>query len=288
MNTNELLLERLLKLYPYKVVKNEFDIKGGTQNDKLPEVVASNSPVIVRDFAIEHASLTRQHVYIYKLDKNFDRNKFIEKDFPIEIKKEIVANPSYTFTCFPIVKYEVLLTNPVENDEIHFYQPVVITVQGKFLIIHVTIMEKQLSHYVDSKRKVMELGKKNSEPEIVNSILKFFDQTYTVQICDINKGIKKLWKEDIIDSKYAKWKKDRSTSTESMDEEFTLKVQYPELYASLLNSPLGRTVFKYLKDDNEFCSHFTADPSQGQVTIPIFPESLNQTRNVINSIISNN
>lgn len=59
-------------------------------------------------------------------------------------------------------------------------------------------------------------------------------------------------------------------------------------YQSLINAPLKKMIFKYLKDDELFPSHFAIDPSQGLISIPIFTINCEQAAYVTESIISSN
>ncbi len=82
--------------------------------------------------------------------------------------------------------------------------------------------------------------------------------------------------------------KNRSTTTETMDESYTLKSQYPEVFQTIINAPLNKTIFKYLNDDELLPEHFTIDPSVGLISLPTFPKQLNQHQNVVREILSNN
>jgi len=142
------------------------------------------------------------------------------------------------------------------------------------------------SHFADN-RAVVKVDKVNDESIVIETINQHFNGLMP-SVCDLNRGIKHLWDDDIVDSKYAKWKKNRSTTTETMDENYTLKNQYPVIYQDLINSPLRKMIFKYLPDDEQLPDHFTIDPGNGQISIPLYPNNENQNKNVVTEIISNN
>lgn len=288
MNTLNQLLTRLLRLYPVRLIKEFFHIEGMAQDEAIQQIIQGNTEDGVKNFSLNNIDSSKQHVYLYSLDGDFNRNNFVVDDFPLPIIREDVHDGKYTFLCLPLVNFNAVVTNPFEEIEVNFFQPIKVTVKGRSLIIHATILEKNLNYQFDNNRRVLDVVKSNDENESIENIVGFFRENYTVEICDFNRGIKHLWETDVIDSKYVKWKKPRSVTTESMDEEFTVKTQYPDVYASLIISPLNKTIFKYLLDNDDFCSHFTADPTKGLLSFSLYPENLNQIQNVITEILSNN
>jgi hypothetical protein len=288
MNSSADLLQRLLKLYPVKIVKGQFDVDSTTQAEQLPEITSKYSEQSIVDFAIDNIGYTKQHTYIYRLDSNFNKTGFVRSSFPLEVKKAFIEGGNFIIICFPIVEYDIALLDPYREVTIQFYQPTRITVNDRTVVVQTTIMEKKPVHYFSADIKAVELRKRNDEDNFIGDILTYFSLSHRVEVCDINRGIKKLWEDDIIDSKHVRFKKATSMTTEAMDEGYTVKVQYPDIYTQITTSPLSKTVFKYLKDDDEFSRLFVADPSLGQLSMAIFPEHPNQTWNVINEILRNN
>ncbi|WP_239786172.1 hypothetical protein, partial [Tenacibaculum finnmarkense] len=168
-----------------------------------------------------------------------------------------------------------------------FKQPFVILINKSHIVFYATILEKNMNAQVDKRRSVLKVEKKNDEDVVIESICKYF-RSFSPYCCDLNKGIKFLWNNDVIDSKYASWKKSKSTTTETMDEDYTLKSQYPDAFKDLMNSPLKKTVFKYLLKDEDFPDHFTIEPSVGKISFPLYPKNEKQSKNVVTKIISNN
>lgn len=281
LNTKRQLLSRLVGLFPVKVIKEHFkaDVK---------EVAATLPEKDVIGYCFASLSHTKQHIYIYDLNKKFNPNTFKQAEFPLEILSSKSDAVSHTFTCNKIVSFNVILKNPYSESNIKFYQPITVKLTSKHLIIQATILEKSIASYypdqtvIDSKREV-------SEQETVDEIRKFFENSsYVVSYCDLNKGIKSMWDADLIDSRAVKYKKNKSTSTESMDEGHTVKKVYPDVYKELMKHPLNKTLFFYLKEDEFLVDHFTADPSWGMLSIALFPKNPNQINNVIEKILSSN
>lgn len=279
MNTSKKLLERLVKLFPVKVVKDYF-------NTTIEDVM--NKPeTAVKNFCFANLNSTKQHIYIYNIDKKFNVNTYDENNFPVKVYSKTIDTINSSFICYQLIEFTVTLIEPYETKTIQFYQPILVNFIKKHLVIQITILEKNINTYFGG-RVVVKSVRDISEEDIINNIRHYFDAEYTTRICDINKGIKTMWKNDLIDSRHVKWKKNKSTATEVMDENYTLKQQYPDVYNDLVKAPLNKTVFKYLKEDDVLVDHFTTEPTYGELSVPIFPKTPNQISNVISQILSSN
>ena len=103
---------------------------------------------------------------------------------------------------------------------------------------------------------------------------------------DLNKGIKKLWADGYIESIRSRFKKQYSTSSETMDEERGIKEHYPDLYAIMQEAPLYTTLFE-VNDEENSVGIFSADPSHGIMGFTSYSER-GDTDAIIEKIISNN
>lgn len=287
MNTETDLLTRLLRLFPVQFIKQTFNVTGSNQSEIIESIIQQNTPAGIRNFAMRNFNSTKQHIYIFSLNKAFNRNSFDTANFPISIHEETVNNGLYEFRCLPIINFNTIVI-PFEEAVIEYVQPMIFKFDGKKLIIQCTILEKNLNFIFGDGRRIVDVKKSPDEAEIIASVIDFLTNNYEVNILDLNRGVKYLWDNDFIDSKYAKWKKDCSAATETMDEGYTLKTQYPDVYNNLMSSPLNKTIFKYLREDRLFCNHFTVDATKGQLSVPLFPDTDDQIKNIINEILTNN
>jgi hypothetical protein len=286
MNSNLNLLKRLIKLYPVKLLKDEFGTKSVSEQ-LYDDIIGTINPSLIHDFAYTNIDFTKQHVYIFYLSSVYAHRHFNSTTFPFPILHQNTQAASLSLIISPLVDFRVVLNNPFEEQIIKFHQPCIIILSGRHLIIKTTILEKNIGTYFPGNRKVLDAIKEHGEDETIRGIITYF-ANLNPSVCDLNRGIKFLWANDSIDSKYAKWKKNRSTSTEAMDENYTLKSQYPDVYHNIISSPIGKTIFKYLIEDERFPDHFTCDPTNGELSVPLYPKNLNQIQNVINEILSNN
>ena len=100
--------------------------------------------------------------------------------------------------------------------------------------------------------------------------------------------MKILWGDDEIDCHKIQWRDFASANIKTMNGALTFKQQFPDEYAKIIDEPIGKTTWKYLRDDELICERFTANPNLGHIGIPRFPKLPNQVNNVISKILTNN
>lgn len=289
MNSKSELFKRLLKLFPVKSLKENFALDVRTQDEMVNEIVKSGTQETIFNFVAQNINLAKQHIYIFNHNfgndyKNIESNFIPYKSYRKEVKKDEI-----NFVYFHNLPFTAVVTNPLETTDINFYWPFKVTIDRKNLFIQFIILEKNINSYFPADRKVVHAEKQLEEDQIVEGIVNHLKVKNKISVCDLNKGIKKLWEQDLIDSKYVKYKKSKSTTTEAMDESFTVKKQYPEVYKELVNAPLNKTIFQVIDDVNEeYCNHFSIDPNEGKISIPTFPKNIIHIDNVVRKIIQHN
>ena len=286
MNTERDLTKRLIKLFPVKLLKEHFNSEQVSE-DLFNDILNKNIKSVIDAFAYVNLENTKQHIYVFDLGFSINRQNLNLSAFPIPIIKQSTINQETIIIISPIVDFRVILSDPFEEVILKFHQPIQIVLKDTHMICYATILEKNMSSHFTDNRRVLNVEKVNDESFILEQICNHFS-ILNPSPCDLNKGIKYLWANDYVDSKYAKWKKDKSTTTETMDENYTLKTHYPDVYQGLINAPLKKMIFKYIKDDKLFPEHFTIDPSVGEISIPLFSNHINQNQNVVREILSNN
>jgi hypothetical protein len=279
------LKKRLLHLFPVKTIKEFFQKKGGSED--IIEGLSNNPINPLIDFALQNYKYTRQNIFLFTIDHNFNRAS-IGADFPLTIEKETHIGNEYTFACFPKTTFSVYLSNPTDKEDLVFYQPVFIRCYGKNLVVHFTKMEKSIASYYNEQREAKKASVKNAQDIILKSIVDYFATNYTVVITDFNKGIKAIWAADDIDCHKIQSKNAHSVRVETMDGVLTYKVKYPLEYNAIILTPLRSAQWKYLRDDSYICDGFTADPGAGEISITSFPKHINQVTNVIDKILASN
>jgi hypothetical protein len=148
-------------------------------------------------------------------------------------------------------------------------------------------MEKNLRSYFPD-RNILTAKKSIDEQGMVNLILNDINPYGVLSPMDLNKGIKELWKQDTIDALEVQYLRDKSTTKETMHENYTFKRQYPEEYQKAIRAPLLKAIFKFLTKDKSYSSHFVIEPIFGKITFPTFPKDRECNQNVIKKIIEFN
>ncbi|HSZ72886.1 MAG TPA: hypothetical protein VK750_09425 [Cytophagaceae bacterium] len=289
MNGVSNLHTRLLKLYPVKTLKDHFDLPGKS-SEVIEGILNQFKAKDIHEFSALNIDYTRQHVYIFNIEKSFKASSFNTTNFPLRVIQQTNTTSDYSIVCLPEIEFKISVIRPFEERILKFYQPLKISVINSHLIVQITTLEKNLSDHCEVGKKVVETTRVNDENYLLDSIKSvFINQGYNITKCDLHKGIKKLWDDNIIDSKYLKTKNSKSTNTVAMDENYTVREVYPQEYNQIKNNPILKTLFRYKgKNVDYFCDSFSIDPSQGHLSVTSFPESVHQIKNIINEILKNN
>lgn len=290
MNSNVGLSKRILSLFPVKAIKDHFvNAHGTTQGVLIADIASKYPPKDISKFALDNINISKQHIYIFELNKKFKVSDIDVGAFPVKIEFQSHTASEVHFLCLPKVKYSVITTLPTYlQSELHFLQPLLVRFTGKYLIFQATILEKNIEHYFVNMGKVFVADKLNEEEKFIGEILKYLQQSHTITTCDLHKGVKYLWDNNVIDSMSVRYRKSKSSSSEVMDEGYTVKQQYPDIFATLMSSPLNKTIFKYLRADNKLCRHFSVEPKLGNMSVAIYPDDANQIKETIDEILQNN
>lgn len=286
MNSQRDLYKRLLRLFPIQHVREYFNETG--RQDDVNDSITGKSGYIsaVRTFAETHFSYTKQDIYIlHNPRRNFP--DFDVSDFPVEVLNDVTANGERKLFCLPKITYTLLLlTEPPSKADVSFFQPLQITIRGRIVIISFTKLKRDVEIlFPSTTAKVAAVN--TDESKILSDITEFL-QPLGSEVCDINRGVKDLWHNDIIDCQKLIRKDTHSTETSNMDGELTFKQRYPERYEEVRYLNLNKTHFKYLLEDELFCEKFITDPSLGYISIHRSPKTVNQVYNVITAILAAN
>ncbi len=289
MNDIKAIIYRLLKLFPVAIIKENFETRSKVQNDILTEISEYYSSQKVFDFITSNLNYSKQHIYLFHNPMEF--SKAMQYDFlsASRILRDSVDGKNIDYLFVDQV-YDIITdsTNGIEKLELRFKQPLMIEISSNFIILKLTILERNPSSYL-SDYDVIKYKRRLDDNELVDSFKEHFLMKFntTLNHVDINKGIKYLWNSNMIDAVFVKYKREKSISTEVMDESYTFKQQYPIQFNEVLQSPLKKHGFRFLTDHDVYCD-FSADPSNGTVSIHKYPTNKNQIENVIREIIRNN
>lgn len=284
MNSEASLLSRLLKGFPVKIIKEEFDITGLTQSEAIDGIVTTNSRDIILNFVHNNFNYLRQHVYVFDLNRTLPtnwrpvpRNLFSENTFKGYQVSNLIFN----------VKYNLINVETGDKPELIFLLPVQVWVKNRKIIIKINTLERNANDYFEDR--VFLRSRDIDDDAIILGIKNSLPAGTTFVSCDLNRGIKSLLEDDFIDLRYVKFKKSSSTATETMDEEFTLKNKYPDLYREIIATPLEKTVVKLITDAADtLISHFNIEAGKGRMAFVKFPKTNDALPELIELILSAN
>ncbi|KQS34019.1 hypothetical protein [Dyadobacter sp. Leaf189] len=286
MNTARDISDRLLRLYPVAVVKEHFNKAHQGQDHLLREIVAENATSVIDAFALDQTDRTKEHVYIYECrgvprfdlselgkeapDRTSEVAGFTVNKYLLEVDSEILVKEKKEF---------VTLTNK---------WPVSIYFKRGIVILRITILDRYIKYFGNAN--VVNLGQGFSESSIRDVVVKsLFSNNSNPVPLDITKGVKELLKKDLIDATNIKFKKDKSTSTEALDEEHTLKVAMPDVYDDMMGRPIEKTVFKFLgNQDDQYPNHFRVEPQKGEISFSLYATDTDAHTAAIKLILENN
>lgn len=285
MNNERQLNERLLGLFPTVKLKEVFAAKGKKES-VLEEVAAKQDSVALNDFVCAYFGLTRQHVFLRKCrEANPKATAGKLSGLGKSLKSVHSETESVVFKLLTL-RYEVYLNDPVEIASIEFLWPVKFVVQKERVCIHMTIMEKKIASYFDAKRHPTLATRGLDDCAVLLQVEEAMGGPSSgLEVLDINKGTKALWENGRIDAMSSRWKKSKSTTSETMDQGYLLKRDHPEAYKALKNAPLLKTAFKVLSPGEDFPEHFAADPQQGELIFSTFSENQRTVENVVREVL---
>ena len=265
---------RLLELFPAADLRSVFQAKG-TKTEICFATAANNDDETIKrigEFVDNHFSCCKQHVYV------FSHEEAVALPDTIVDGERILQDGKHA-VYLSRVNYAVMLRNPAEETTLEFLWPIKLELSDKYLVVRFIVLEKNASSYFD--RPTYVAGKSLTEKTVLSGI-----QTAALSPADLNKGVKKLWEDNYLESTRSDFKKQFSTSSERMDEEKGIKEHYPELYAIMQEAPLYTTIFE-VNDEKNTVDSFSADPSHGIIGFTSY-SAKGDTDAIIDRIISNN
>jgi len=287
---NKKVLARLLRLYPVDALRATWEIKGHPPKDDFVEIVAGNvKEDEIAEFCRAHHGRTKQRVILF--DNNADAitgfgNPLLHGQEPRFIRR--TSNDLDEFYLVEFIYKAVVGGPPWTETSIEFAWPVGIAVDAKHVRFTFTVIEKNISTYLDGDLRAVGVRKEMNEDTIIGMLIGGLDAPDMIAPLDINKGVKTLWANGCFDSDSTRFKGAKSTSTETMDEKFLLKRDLPEEYAKAMKAPLLKTVFETLKPELKYPPQFTVDPTAGELVVTRYSDAGNEVDNVVRAILAAN
>jgi hypothetical protein len=284
INSSLEINKRLVKVFSVSALKEVFNLNEykERQAELVERIIETYSVAIINQTVFNNFSLLKQHVYLFDFlgtiaDSWLDNHPYFHS------KNKISNSHSIYNLLFPVtIEFFNKTTRNIQN--IEFIIPVQINKKNTKLIIHINILERDVSTIIGDK--VISTTRDFNDDTILNSIVQSANPARLTK-SDLNRGIKKLWEDDEVDAFKVKFKKSKSTSMEVMDEDKLLKKDIPTVYNELIRNPLIQTTFKVLKRNN-LLNYFVVDPTKGVFYFSIYPQHHNGINDLIDLVLTNN
>lgn len=270
--------KRLLELFPVKSLRKTFQSKGAKDEICSAAAADPHPPQIkkIAEFVDNQFTCCKQHVYVFLAEENTTLPAAVMEG------EKILEGPVHDGCSHALytsrVTYDIVLRDPLGETTLDFLWPIKIELRPLYLIVRFVVLQKNASSYFDCPIYVA--GKNLDEKSILGDIIG------GLKPADINKGIKKLWSDGVIDSTRGLFKKPHSTTEEIMDEEMGIKANNPDLYAIMQESPLYTSLFEVADAQNSI-REFSTDPSRGLIGFSSYSEQ-GDADGIVEQIISNN
>ncbi len=233
INSSVEINKRLIKVFSVSALKEVFNLNEykEKQAELVERVIETTSVTIINQTVFNNFSLLKQHVYLFDFlgiiaDSWLDNHPYFHS------KNKISSSHSVYNLLFPVtIEFFNKTSRTIQN--IQFIIPVQINKKNTKLIIHINILERDVSAIIEDK--VISTTRDFNDDTILNSIIQSANPARLTK-SDLNRGIKKLWENDEVDAFKVKFKKSKSTSMEIMDEDKLLKRDMPAVYNELIKT----------------------------------------------------
>ena len=281
--------ERLLNLFPANAIRSAWSLGNVTKERAVEQLVRTASTQDANAFAFDNFPLTKQHAHLFLPSSALDPSASLNPitDETIVSRREQDGETQYFYLLD--LKFEAVFLDTLERQYLEFKWPILVVVRPHLLRVKFTTIERDLRSYFPDAGRVTFSRRSVDEKTILKIIQdELLHSNIRLAALDINKGVKALWAQGYIDSQDARWKKQRSTTTETMDERFFLKRDLPEVYETVRRSPLLKAQFQFMRDQDQFVSHFVVEASGGILRFPTYGNRRENTLNVIAKILELN
>lgn len=279
-------LERLLGLYSVQKLSNHFGSQERTKEGIIRDVVERYSRRDIVNFARQYHTTTKHHVEIYEHDRlNLSRLPSDPLGLPSLEVQESSSSERVWFYLVDLT-YTVYLRDPLENTTADFLWPVRVRCTPTVLELAFTVIEKDLSTRFPKARIVRTM--KVIDEKQISSMLRAGLDLPGSRVADLNRGIKSLWEDGMIDGAAALFKQALGSTRHSMDNQGLLRKDDEPRYREMLDKPLFNCAFKWTGGGEVSLDHFGAEPTQGKLSFGTYSDLNTGADYVVREILRRN
>jgi hypothetical protein len=279
-------LRRLLSLYSTQKLSHHFQSQRKTKDSMIQEIIETYTPEDIYNFAYTQHATTKHHLHLLSHETSRLAELSTDPlDLPALARSERTASQVSWFYLLE-VEYEVVLREPLEVTTVTFPWPVFIRCTPNLLMLRFTILEPSMASRFDSGR-IVKATKRLDEAALQATALRSLDLANVAPL-DLNRGVKSLWVEGMIDAPKIQWKKARATTRQTMDGTYLVKRDDPDLYQELTDKPLFEALFSWTGGGNLSLEHFTVDATGGTLRFSTFSDLDTGAEYVVREILERN
>lgn len=279
MNSTSELYKRMLESFPVSLLKFHFQCDG-TKNDVIEYIVKTIPLNKIDEFVCSGFGHLHQRIFIREV-----KNRSLLKQ-PVIMSDQLLdrdtQNSGVTWFYLHKAFFHYYDTKSDTKEVLEFLVPVKIRHKGIKLIVSINTFARDIKTYFDYP--VFPLPSYKIEDVVFNDIRSNCSQV--ILKLDLNKGIKYLWENDVIDGLDVKHRQSKSIRSDRMDENYTYKISYPNDWKDLMQTPIQKTKFKLIK--NSGLRYFECNPSTGFIGLTIHPDNDTELNDLLDLILKHN
>lgn len=267
-------LRRMLELFPATVLREQFG--AGDKTDICDAAATRRDNGQLATFLGRNFGRCKQHVFVLG-DSTLD--------VPISIAFEdadlVAMDPEARSIFLAKVSYTVYVKDPFEAVSVNFLWPIRVEKRKGFQVVSFIVLERDPRPFAN--RSVITAVRHVDEKQTVRALndLGFLP-------VDLNKGVKALWAQDLMDAFRVRFKKPFSTATEVMDEELGIKQTNPQLYEEVQRLPLFDTLFRVRPSRDSSVRSFNVNPTTGKIAFTSYTDDAGDTDELVTAILAAN
>lgn len=287
LNLGQERLERLLDLYSVQKLSHHFTTKERTKDSLIRKILESSSQEDIVNFARHYHATTKHHIHLFDFpgavadsmpDDPLDGLPYLEWSEKKSERRE--------WFYLLLLSYNVYLREPVEMVKAEFVWPVHIACTKNSMQIRFTIMEKNMPARFPPARIIK--SEKVLDERLLTKRVQQSQVFASLSPTDLNRGIKSMWNDQLIDAPSVQWKKARSTTRQVMDGDYLVRRDDIALYNDIVDKPLMAATYKWTGDKQLSIDHFSADASSGQLTFRTYSDEDTGAAYVVREILERN
>jgi len=278
-------VSNMLQLFPKRDLKEEWPNYEDNKEEMAVNIASNCDFGDIASFVDSNIHHCRQYVHFFS--HNIDTDNLPDTVLPPSSPiRRSTGSEKNTYLYILETNYTVHLINPYSKVLVEFLWPVKVNVTSDHLYIKfVKLVKNMRSRFGD--RYLTTEGRSLDRSSLVGSLGFQMQSKGGIQTLDINKGIKSLMDDHIIDGKRVKVRRSRSTRTESMDQQYTLKSDLSEdEYEEIQDNPVLNSRFKVSEYGIDI-EKFSCNPTEGIINFHRYSEG-SDTNDLIRKVLRHN